>query len=245
MSAKHPCGGSIPPQVSKNPYCYNFPMDRKLLRKVVLLFLLVSTVSGILIYVQNRIGFDRIQDVIKEVGFWGPAIYIFLQLLTHIAAPIQGTPLNIAAIAAFGKSAFLYMYITHVISSFTNFWIARKLGRDIVVRLVGKDGMANIDHDAEHEGVKALIILRFFQGFITDFVSYAAGLTKMKFSTYYLISLVVPIPWLMVMLLIFNKVSAQKIFFWSLAIGAVFFVIPPTYYYLKHKFFEERIVHKK
>ena len=112
-----------------------------------------------------------------------------------------------------------------------------------MVRLVGKGAMSKVDHIAAHEGVKVLIVMRFFQGYISDFISYAAGFTSIKFPVYYLISLIVPIPWTVIMFIFFDWLPQQQMFGWMLALGAVFFVIPPIYYYLKHRFTKKHIEH--
>ena len=225
---------------------YNTLMAKKeIIKKAILLFLLITSISVGLIYIQNQIGLERIREIIIHAGFWGPLVYILLDLLTHIVAPIQGTPIMLIAFAVFGKWAVIYTYIVVVISSFTNFWIARKLGRSFVVKLIGKEGMSKIDHIATHEGTKALIIMRFFQGWISDFVSYASGLTSIKFPVYYLISVLVPIPWTLAMFFFFNYIPQQQILFWVMLVGGIFFIIPPLYYFLRHRFYRKRVVHKK
>lgn len=103
------------------------------------------------------------------------------------------------------------------------------------MKLVGKEAMSKVDHLASHEGAKLLVAMRLFQGFISDYISYAAGFTSIKFSMYYLVSLVVPIPWTIIMFIFFDSIPQQQMFGWMLAVGAVFFVIPPIYYYLKHQ----------
>ena len=210
-------------------------MNKKEVIKKALLFLLVITfVSGILLYVQKIIGLAKIQQLVSDSGAWGPVVLIFLVVLTHIFAPIQGYPFVILGFAVFGKWTIFYVYLATVISSFTNFWIARKFGRGIVMKLVGKEAMSKVDHIASHEGVKLLVTMRLFQGFISDYVSYAAGFTSIKFPVYYLVSLVVPVPWTIIMFIFFDSIPQQQMFGWMLAIGAVFFVIPPIYYYFKH-----------
>lgn len=209
--------------------------NKKIVKKAIFIFLGITAISGTLIYLQNLIGLETIKLLIIRAGFWGPLVYILLHLITHIVAPIQGSPFLILAIAIFGKWAIIYTYIVVVMSSFTNFWLSRKFGRGIVVKLVGHDGMQKIDKISEKEGVKALIIMRFFQGFISDFVSYAAGLTSIKFSTYYLVSIIVPIPQTLSMFFFFNLFPQEQVFFWTLSIGAVFFITPPLYYFLKNR----------
>lgn len=101
-------------------------MNKKEVFKKALLFLLIITfVSGILLYVQKVIGLAKIQQLVSESGAWGPVVLIFLVVLTHIFAPIQGYPFVILGFAVFGKWTIFYVYLATVISSFTNFWIAR------------------------------------------------------------------------------------------------------------------------
>lgn len=204
-------------------------------KRIIFILLLVTAISGLLIYLQKLTGIEKIRELILHSGVWGPVIYIFLHLITQIFAPIQGTPLLILALVTFGKWAVVYTYLVNLLSSFTNFWIARKLGRGVVIRLVGKDGMTKVDKIAQEEGVKALIILRFFQGFMHDFISYAAGLTSMKFSTYYLISTVVPLPWTIAWFVFFDSIPERSVFSLWLSLGALLFLIPPLYYLVKNK----------
>ena len=216
---------------------------KEAIRKAITLILVILAISGVLLYAQKAIGLERIRQVVSGAGVWGPVIFVFLVLLTHVFAPIQGSPVVILGFGLFGKWAVIYLYLATVVSSIANFWIARKLGREVVMKLVGKGAMAKVDHIAVHEGAKMLIIMRFFQGWITDYISYAAGFTSIKFATYYLISLVVPLPWTVLMFLFFDLVPYQQMFGWMLAVGAVFFVIPPIYYYLKHRFTKRHIEH--
>src|SRR3972149_12031809 len=117
---------------------------KEIIKKAIFLFLLITLISAGLIYIQNRIGLEKIRGIIIQAGFWGPLVYILLHLLTHIVAPLQGTPIMFIGFAVFGKWTIIYTYIVALISSATNFWIARKLGRDIVIKLVGKEGMVKI-----------------------------------------------------------------------------------------------------
>ncbi len=216
---------------------------KEVIKKALLFLLIITSVSGILLYIQKIIGLAKIQQLVAESGVWGPMVLIVLIVLTHIFAPIQGSPFVVLGFAVFGKWSVIYVYLATVISSFTNFWIARKFGRDLVIRLVGKEAMSKVDHIALHEGIKVLIIMRFFQGFISDYISYAAGFTSIKFPVYYLISLAVPLPWTGFMFVFFDSIPQQQVFGWMLALGAVFFIIPPTYYYLKHRFTKRHIEH--
>lgn len=219
-------------------------MNRKThLPQILLTAGIIITISLALIYLQRLIGTARIEAAVDQAGIFGPLVLIGLMVLTYIVAPIQGAPFVLLAFTIYGKWTVIYLYLASVVSSFTNFWIARKFGRHIVTKLVGKSSLTKIDHIATHEGYKALVIMRFFQGFIHDFVSYAAGLTPMDFRKYYLISLVVPLPWTIGTFIFFDQIPSYTMLPVAWAAGSIFFIIPPVYYYFKHKFTPSKTTH--
>jgi len=96
--------------------------------------------------------------------------------------------------------------------------------------------MQKIDEFTEYYGVGALIFLRLFSGYMTDFVSYAYGLTKIKFSVYFLISILVPIPWLLFwQLYVGNRVDGIKDFAVWVYIPIIPFVFITSLFIYKFK----------
>ena len=208
---------------------------RQAIIKAVSLITVILIISGVLFYLQKLIGLETLKYFILQSGPLGPILYILLMVLSHIFAPIQGAPIYFLGFAVFGNWTLVYTYMAHLISSFTNFWIARKYGRELVIKLTGNEAMKKIDNLAENNGIKILIILRLFQGFISDFVSYAAGLTAIKFSTYYIISALATIPGILIAFLLVELAPEGQAFFWSLSAGGILFVVPSIYYFLKAK----------
>ncbi|OGC91617.1 hypothetical protein A3D85_00925 [Candidatus Amesbacteria bacterium RIFCSPHIGHO2_02_FULL_47_9] len=211
--------------------------------KAVLVTIGILLISALLFFLQKLVGLETLRETILKSGPLGPLVFIFFMFLSHVLAPIQGAPFYFLSFAIYGKWTLIYTHIAYLLSSVVNFWIARKFGRNIVIKLVGRASMQKIDHISVHEGVKALLIMRFFQGWINDFISYAAGLTAMKFSTYYIISFLAPLPWTILTFLFFDQVPQETAFFWALALGGTFFIIPPIYYFLHHKFSKGKISH--
>lgn len=164
-------------------------------RKLFFLFLLIS-IFGAVYFLGSRIDHRLIRNYIGNAGPWGPVIYIFLMLLTFVFAPLSGTPLFFAGWLLFGKYFQIYNFIAAYAGMIINFSIARKWGRGAVIKFVGAKSMAEMDKFTENYGIKTLIFLRLTQGYFQDFTSYAFGLTKMKFTSYAIISAVVPLPWL-------------------------------------------------
>ncbi|MBI2268014.1 MAG: TVP38/TMEM64 family protein [Candidatus Blackburnbacteria bacterium] len=131
---------------------------------------------------------------IQKAGAWGPVVYVFAMLSTFIFAPLSGSPVLFAGFFAFKSKVIWFTFVAAFLASVINFWIARRWGRDITERLVGGDNIKKIDKIEREYGLIMLVFLRLFQGGIHEFVSYAAGLTRMKFSSYVIVSTVSMIP---------------------------------------------------
>lgn len=137
---------------------------------------------------------EQIRGFITKFGPFGPFILIILILLTHIIAPLSGSPFFFVGFLIFGKITIIYITLATIFSSIINFWIARKWGRQIAEKFLGKHNMSKIDRLSENYGLGMMFILRIFQGGIDDLISYAAGLTDMKFIPYFIVSTLGMIP---------------------------------------------------
>lgn len=58
-------------------------------------------------------------------------IFICLQVVFDMLAPLSSTPLFFAGFAVFGKQVILYQFLANLISFGINFWIARIWGKKI------------------------------------------------------------------------------------------------------------------
>lgn len=122
-------------------------------------------------------------------------IYILLQVLTVILAPLGGTVLMIGMIALFGPALALtlaYLVVTPIY--LINFSLARKYGRPLVERIIGRVVIQKVDHYVADAGVSTLVILRLFLGGYFDYLSYGIGLTKVPFKTFAVINFLAGIP---------------------------------------------------
>ncbi|OGM28499.1 hypothetical protein A3D84_05465 [Candidatus Woesebacteria bacterium RIFCSPHIGHO2_02_FULL_42_20] len=206
--------------------------------KRLLPYVFILTFVGLTVYLLSEsISSDKVADIVKSTGPLAPLVFISLFASTHVLAPLSASPLLFPAFLLFGaKPTVFYMYLATVISSFTNFWISKQWGRSLVIKLVGNKNMQKIDEFTEYYGVGALIFLRLFSGYMTDFVSYAYGLTKIKFSVYFLISILVPIPWLLFwQLYVGNRVDGIKDFAVWVYIPIIPFVFITSLFIYKFK----------
>jgi len=155
---------------------------------------LIFALSIALYFAGKQISQDRIQNFVAGAGPWSPLIYILTHQLSYIFAPISGYPFLIVGFYLFGAKTIIYNYIAVLIGATMNFYIAKRWGRPIVEKLAGAESLSQVDKFANEYGVGALLVLRLFFGGFSDFVSYAYGLTTMKFSTYIAVTAIATIP---------------------------------------------------
>lgn len=155
---------------------------------------LIIALSVALFFIGRQIPKEAIEELVRGSGPLAPIVYIILHQISFVFAPISGFPFLVAGFYLFGKNVIIYNYFVIIIGSAINFLIAKKWGRPIVRRFVGEKSLAKIDSYSRTYGKTTLIALRIIQGGIGDFVSYAYGLTTMRFRTYMIITILASIP---------------------------------------------------
>lgn len=154
--------------------------------KVIAIILIASYIA---VEVSTWLQGEIVQKNISSVGILGPILIIIYMTLSHIFAPLTGTPGTVAALSLYGLGqAIIIVYIASLISATINFYIARILGRTWVIKLAGKDSVKRIDQITTVMGTRLLIIARIFGAPLYEFVSYAAGFTNISFKKYILIT---------------------------------------------------------
>lgn len=136
-----------------------------------------------------------VTELVKKSGPWAPVIYILIQWIGQVLAPVSTSPLFIAGYKTFGKASFIYHFVIGVMASVSNFLIARKFGLNFIQNLLG-DKIANeIEDLLTTFSNRSLVILRLSTFFINDVASYAFGLTEFSFWQYLITSMLSQIPW--------------------------------------------------
>jgi uncharacterized membrane protein YdjX (TVP38/TMEM64 family) len=138
-----------------------------------------------LIYLLSAIDKQALESIALRLGWIGPVFLALVLVSTQVFAPLSGSAFYFIGIRLYGYEAILIMfYCTSMISAVLCFFIARKWGRDLVIKLVGKNAMARIDEIALIHEKSLLIIGRTLGYYFFDFISYALGLTKISFKKY-------------------------------------------------------------
>ena len=128
-----------------------------------------------------------LRDFIVSFGVWAPVASCFLMVLQARATPVPSFLITFANGLAFGVFwGWMLSVFGHVLAAAVCFGISRAFGRVPVEVLVGKAGLQSADRWFGRWGMYAVFAGRLLPGIGFDAVSYAAGLTRMRFGPFIL-----------------------------------------------------------
>jgi uncharacterized membrane protein YdjX (TVP38/TMEM64 family) len=126
-----------------------------------------------------------LRDYIVSFGLWAPVASCFLMVLQALVAPVPSFLITFANGLAFGVFwGWMLSVFGHVLAASVCFGISRALGRVPVEVLVGKAGLESADRWFARWGVYAVFAGRLLPGVAFDAISFAAGLTNMRFRNF-------------------------------------------------------------
>ena len=127
------------------------------------------------------------RDFVAEYGAWAAAVSFVLMVFQSIAAPLPAFIITLANANLFGwiKGAAL-SWSSAMAGAALCFYISRSLGRGAAEKLTSKAGLKSIDKFFERYGTYSVLIARLLPFISFDLVSYAAGLTSMNFSSFFI-----------------------------------------------------------
>ncbi len=136
-----------------------------------------------------------LKRTLREWGVLAPVVFIGLQALQVVIAPIPGQVTGILGGYLFGLWAgLLYSTIGLSLGSLAAFAVARWLGTRYVRRLVSADVWQRLGFIVEAEGVILCFVIFVIPGLPKDIACYLFGLSPMPFWVFALISTLGRIP---------------------------------------------------
>lgn len=191
-------------------YCYNSFV--KLSWKFQFALWVLIFISIGLYLLGKKIPQEAVESFVESFGVFAPVVYIIAHQLSYILAPISGLPFLIVGFYLFGPTTILYIYFASILGFTINYWIAKKWGRPFLSKFIGKEAMKKIDELAQTHGIITLIALRMLQGGIGDFVSYAYGLTQIRYKTFIILSALATIPGSILWYIVASKTNSIEAF---------------------------------
>lgn len=137
----------------------------------------VAAVGPITHLLTNR---DQLVEVVSSWGIFAPIIYIILQIIQTVVAPIPGQIVGGIGGFVFGPWGILWTTIGTIIGCYFVFRIARRFGRPLLEKLFKKSIIDKFDFILNSKSTSLILFLIFLlPGFPDDVICYLAGLTKL------------------------------------------------------------------
>ncbi|CEO32540.1 MAG: TVP38/TMEM64 family protein [Paraclostridium sordellii] len=135
----------------------------------------------------NNLDVDMLKKYILSFGMWAPTVSFILMIFQSVIAPIPAFIITFANAGLFGWiNGAILSWTSSMVGATLCFYIARFLGRDVVIKLTSNEGLNKVDKFFGKYGNYAILIARLLPFISFDIVSYAAGLTSMKFSAFFI-----------------------------------------------------------
>ena len=189
-------------------------------------------------FLGKQIPQDQLEAFVKQSGPWAPFVFILLYQLNIIFAPINGLPLLISGFYLFGANAVVLIFLGSIVGNSINFVISKKWGRSIVSKLTSEGTIVKIDRLSAEFGLGTLFLLRLFLIGLGDYISYAYGLTKIKYLTFISISAVAMFPTHIIWFYFARKTENIEAFLtvaYSVTFVAIGLLIALAFIFKKHK----------
>jgi uncharacterized membrane protein YdjX (TVP38/TMEM64 family) len=130
---------------------------------------------------------EPLLEWLRGYGVWAPVVSGLLQLVTSIFPPGPSFLLGIVNAMLYGMVlGGLLTFGTALLAAATCFGIARVIGRPGVERLVSEERLERVDGFMRRSGVLAVFLARLIPFINPDLVSYAAGVTGLRFAAFML-----------------------------------------------------------
>ena len=138
---------------------------------------------------------DKLSKFLQNLGPYSPAVFVLLQVLQVIAAPFPGELTGVAGGFVYGETVgFLLSTIGLSLGSWVAFELASILGRPFVERFVRREVLEKFNFLTTRTGTLICFVLFLVPGFPKDYLCYVLGLSRMRLSTFLLLSVLGRLP---------------------------------------------------
>ena len=130
--------------------------------------------------------FSAASDFMAQYGPAAAVVSFLLMVFQSVIAPLPAFLITIANANLFGwwQGAIL-SWASAMAGAALCFWIARVVGREAVEKLAGKNGIRQMEEFFQRHGTQSVLIARLLPFVSFDWVSYFAGLTSMRFWSFF------------------------------------------------------------
>jgi uncharacterized membrane protein YdjX (TVP38/TMEM64 family) len=154
------------------------PSSSKILPAIVFLLVIGASVT---LFVYPELVYNILILVIESFQAGGLPLLFGMMIIQALAIPIPSELVLIAGGLAFAfPFGWLVGALGSLVAALVGFYVARKGGRSLAIKLVGDKGIAFADNWFNRWGAWAILLGRFAPFIPFDAISYSAGLTTMN-----------------------------------------------------------------
>jgi uncharacterized membrane protein YdjX (TVP38/TMEM64 family) len=138
---------------------------------------------------------ERFSAYVASYGAAAPLVFMGIQILQVIFAPIPGEATGVIGGFLFGAfKGCLYSTIALTVGSWINFSIGRFFGKRWVRKIVPDHRLARFDHIIRHQGILVVFILFLIPGFPKDYLCLVIGVSTMPMRVFLILAGIGRIP---------------------------------------------------
>ena len=186
---------------------------------------------------------ERVNKFVTSFGSYAPLVFIGLQILQVLVAPIPGEFTGFVGGYLFGiVPGLIYSTVGLSLGSLFAFFIARGLGMPFFRRFMGEEFMGKFEYIVERHGAFLTFILFLLPGTPKDSLCYLLGLSPMHVVTFLVISGVGRFPGTVLLTMQGNSVRSEHYRTFFVVLGLLLLLIVLAFIYrdrieklLKHK----------
>lgn len=189
---------------------------------LLLVILFRDSLWAYIIYIYDLLADrDRIREFITSFGWGAPLVFMGIQILQVIFAPVPGEATGFIGGYLFGVlKGFFYSSAALAIGSWINFSIGRFLGIRFVRKMIPPDKFERFDSMLKRQGLIVLFLLFIFPGFPKDYLCLFLGLSTLPLKVFILMATIGRMPGTFLLSLQGAYLYEEKYLFLGIAAGA-------------------------
>lgn len=217
-------------------------------KKVLIRLVIFSSIAIALTLVFRtffNVNLDQVKIIVASFGIFAPLIYaliLFLGLTIPFNPISDFLTINVAALLFPPLISVVATFIAHSASLTINYFVGKLYGDKVLRKLTTKEETKYIENLTKKLTLQEIFGLRFIlpvtQVLGVDVISYTAGIEKISFSKFFVVSI---IPWTILNILYFYGTSYFKtysIYFFFLPAALIIFV--PFLIFLFRRFLKKK-----
>ncbi len=175
----------------------------------------------------SRADVAKLKEYLLSFGAWAPLVSGTLMVFQSVIAPLPAFVITFTNGLLFGAWwGTLLSWSSAMVGAAVCFYISKIYGRPVVEKLVGKKSLQYTDKFFDRYGEHAILIARLLPIVSFDVISYAAGLTSMRFWPFFIATGIGQLPATIVYSYLGEQLTGTvKIVFWVFVAVVVLLVM--------------------